>query len=62
MTLSHVSFDSNTVLRAINKIFLYRFLYFSYFNVVNDSWDRTTIYDYYSLPHIKCYNFRKAVA
>ena len=32
MTLSHVLFGSDVGLRALNKIFLYRFQYFLYFD------------------------------
>ena len=35
MTLSHILFGSNVDLRALNKIFLCRFLYFLYFDVSN---------------------------
>ena len=32
MTLNHILFGFNMGLRALNKIFLYQFLYFSYFD------------------------------
>ena len=35
MTLTLILFGSNMGLRALNKIFLYRFLYFSYFDDLN---------------------------
>ena len=34
MTLIRILFGSNLGLRALNKIFLYQFLYFSYFDVL----------------------------
>ena len=37
MTLTNVLFGSNMDLRALNKIFLYRFLYVSYFDAINIS-------------------------
>ena len=41
MTLNNILFGSNMGLRALNKNFLYLFLYFSYFDDADHDW----IYD-----------------